>query len=803
MPKLLSLPTLPAPESSSVPVSSHEARRSSGEEDPLLGKTLNGTYVVESVLGEGGMGRVYKAHHTRMRQKHFAIKVLRPEFTRNNEVLARFRREAEAAACISHPNVVGVYDADATGDGFAFLVCEYLEGVDLAAQIERSKRVDIPMAAHIGVQICRALEAAHARGVVHRDLKPHNVFLMAESSGAISPRPTIKVLDFGLSRFMDSSDTQLTRTGVIMGTPAYMAPEQAKALEADHRADIYGVGCILYVALTGRPPFEAEHVQGIVLAVMTEEPRPPRSLNSAIPENLELVIQRAMAKEPSDRYQSMAELRAALEPFALADAFESSDRRGRSSGQRGSRAMLEAEARLVSTARPRLLVAGFVSLCLLIAGLSSTVASIELLTGKLRFTNTELALILLGIAGTLLTPGLISIRRFKKSVWINHAKVLELLATVQSALMTAIVTYGLCAIGVRFLDDVVARFGVSPLLGQGGGAGWPGWNLLFFLIALSAGLIAGWRKRLSESDAGLVRVLVRPGLLLAMTLVPAIVLYAGLLWRTGSSATEALREVAATPEKVAAALTPPQPSVGTLPPQPPVTENSGQERANAPASSVIERAPAQELADAASKGVDGLLPLAERFPQDPAVLKPLVLAFASRATGLADAMAVTKRLLQVAPEESRDQDLRFLVKKGAASPGEASRLAFELMSTQMGSTGPDLLYELYIGSPKASKRAQELLDIDAIKQKASPALLVAYELRKTESCAGRLKFLARAAELGDERSVAVLAPLSVGSKKGCGKWKRQPCPPACPAEAQRYSETVARINARLSQTRSP
>jgi serine/threonine-protein kinase len=802
MPKLLSLPTLPAPESTSVPVSSHEARRPSGDEDPLLGKTLNGTYVVESVLGEGGMGRVYKAHHTRMRKKHFAIKVLRPEFTRNNEVLARFRREAEAAACISHPNVVGVYDADATGDGFAFLVCEYLEGVDLAGQIERSKRVDIPMAAHIGVQICRALEAAHARGVVHRDLKPHNVFLMAESSGAISPRPTVKVLDFGLSRFMDSSDTQLTRTGVIMGTPAYMAPEQAKALEADHRADIYGVGCILYVALTGRPPFEAEHVQGIVLAVMTEEPRPPRSLNPAIPENLELVIQRAMAKEPEDRYQSMAELRAALEPFALTDAFESSDRRGRPSGQRGSRAMLEAEARLVSTARPRLLVAGFVSLCLLIAGLSSTVASIELLTGKLSFTNTELALILLGIAGTLLTPGLISIRRFKKSVWFNHAKVLELLGTVRIALMTAIVTYGLCAIGVRFLDDVVARFGVSPLLGHGGGAGWPGWNLLFFVIALSAGLIAGWRKRLSESDAGVVRVLVRPGLLVAMTAVPALVLYAGLLWRSGT-AVPVSPATTVGPEKVAPAAPAPQASGDALPVAPRVPETPGQERPNPSANEVIERAPAQELAEAASKGVDGLLPLAERFPRDPAVLKPLVLAFASRATGLADAMAVTKRLLQVAPEESRDQDLRFLVKKGAASPGEASRLAFELMSTQMGSTGPDLLYELYIGSPKASKRAQELLELDAIKQKASPALLVAYDLRKTDSCAGRVKFLARAAELGDDRSVAVLAPLSVGSKKGCGKWKRQPCQPACPAEAPRYSETVARINSRLSQTRSP
>lgn len=800
MPKLLSLPTLQASASTSAPVSSHEVARTSGEDDPLIGTSLNGTYLVDSVLGEGGMGRVYKAYHTRMRQKPFAIKVLRPEFTRNSEVLARFRREAEAAACISHPNVVGVYDVDQTEEGFAFLVCEYLEGIDLAGQLARSKRVDVPMAAHIGVQICKALEAAHARGVVHRDLKPHNVFLMAESSGAISPRPNVKVLDFGLSRFMDSSDTQLTRTGVIMGTPAYMAPEQAKALDVDHRADIYGVGCILYVALTGQPPFEAEHVQGVVLAVMTEEPRPPRSLNPAIPENLELVIQRAMAKEPSERYQTMAELRAALEPFALNDAFEAGERRGK--GTRGSRAMLEAEARLVSTARPRLLVAGAVSLVLLIAGLASTVASLELVTGKLSFTNTELAIGLLGIAGTLLTPGLISIQRFKKSIWVNHAKVLELLDTLKAGLVAAIVAYGLCAIGVRVLDDVVARFGVSPLLGQGGGAGWPGWNVLFFVIALSAGLIAGWRRRLSDSEAGLVRVLVRPGLLLAMTVVPALILYVGLLWRVGSASLSPSAQAALTREVSAPAGPSGQASVAPATHSPPkAAELKEPERTLAQPEAVIERAPGQELAEAVSKGVEGLLPLAERFPRDPAVLKPLVLAFASRATGLADAMEITRRLLQVAPEESRDPDLRYLVKKGAATPGEASRLAFDLMTQHMGSTGPDLLYELYIGNPKVSKRAQALLESEAVKQKASPALLVAYDLRKTESCSGRVKYLARAAELGDERSVAVLAPLSAGAKKGCGKNKRQACPPACPAEAQRYNETIARINARLSRSR--
>src|SRR5690606_12487932 len=129
------------------------------------------TYVVESVLGEGGMGRVYRASHTRITQKRFAIKVLRPEFARDPEVLARFRREAEAAACIAHPNVVGVYDVDRTKDGLPYLVCEYLDGIDLSAHLKNTGPMQTATAAHVAVQVCAALEAAHARTVIHRDLK--------------------------------------------------------------------------------------------------------------------------------------------------------------------------------------------------------------------------------------------------------------------------------------------------------------------------------------------------------------------------------------------------------------------------------------------------------------------------------------------------------------------------------------------------------------------------------------------------------------------------------------------------------
>ncbi|HVJ18721.1 MAG TPA: serine/threonine-protein kinase, partial [Polyangiaceae bacterium] len=376
-----------------------------GEGD-LVGKCLNGTYVVEGVIGEGGMGRVYRARHTRLAQKLFAIKMLRSELMRNAEVVARFRREAEAAACISHPNVVGVYDVDTTEEGCAYLVCEHLRGMDLADLLERDGRVEVDTAVHVAIQICRALEAAHARGVLHRDLKPHNVFLLAEESGALPARPAAKVVDFGLSRFMNSADKQLTQTGFIMGTPSYMSPEQASAKPTDERSDVYGVGAILYTSVTGTPPFDADSIQGVLLAVLSDEPRPPRATNPAIPPLLELVIQRAMAKGPAERYQSVSELRQALEPLA-----ESAKQEAR---PEEARPRLDVDEQALRTARPRLVIYGLASLVLVATGLSSSLPTLELLTGKLELTNSEVTLVMLALGGTLLTPCLLAVLAIRR-----------------------------------------------------------------------------------------------------------------------------------------------------------------------------------------------------------------------------------------------------------------------------------------------------------------------------------------------------------------------------------------------------
>lgn len=799
----------PSPRAPEVVPQSEERSAVNENPDDLVGKKLNGTYVIDNVLGEGGMGRVYRARHTRILSKEFAIKVLRPEFARNAEVVARFRREAEAAACISHPNVVGVYDVDQTPDGHSYLVCEYLKGADLADEIHKGGPLDVPAAVHVAVQACRALEAAHARGVVHRDLKPHNVFLLAEAGGEIPPRPAVKLLDFGLSRFVDAPGTQLTQTGVIMGTPAYMAPEQADGTGVDVRTDVYGLGAVLFTALCGRPPFEADTLQAVVLAVLTQEAPRARSVNPSIPENLELVLQKAMARKREERYQSMTELRRALEPFTATDDIELIEESAGSRPKQSSRSLLEADARAVGTARPRLALYGALTFALLIAGLASLVPAVELITGKLTFTQAEVALFLLAIFGTLATPGLLLLRRLKKTVWGNHAKVMDLLDSVRGVVLAAVLSYGFAALLVRFFDDVVGRLSGSSFFVSARGSGWPGWNLLFLVVSLVMGGLTGARigiNRKSGSGGFLRRV--TPILTLSGMLVSALVLYAGFMWRAHEEQAEAEKPKPVAPKPLPPPA-PPKPDIAARlaalpkavpPPPPPATPPSAGAPVPAPPPPVA-RASSDELATAVSKGVDGLLPLAEKYPNDPAVLKPLVIAFASRSTGLADAMVVATRLFDAAPEQGADEDLRFLVKKAAGTPGDTSKLAFAALTEHMGSAGPDLLYELMLNDPKTTAHARELLATPAVRARSSPALSIAYDLRLASSCSAKVPLLPRAAELGDDRTISILSPLATGRPKGCGKRKREPCPPPCAEEARRFNETLARIGARGAAAR--
>ena len=770
-------------------------------DDPLIGLTLSDTWVVKRVLGEGGMGRVYEARHTRIERKRAAIKVLRPELSSNPEVHGRFRREAEAAAAISHPNVVSLYDVARTPQGWPYLVSELLVGMDLSDHIERVGRLGAVTAIHIATQICDALETAHRLGVIHRDLKPQNVFLVGDFASSGPPlRPMVKILDFGLSRFLDGENSSsLTKTGVVMGTPSYMAPEQARGLRADHLADVYGVGALVYAMLTGRPPFNEENPHMTILAVMERDPVRPRAIEPSITEPLEMVIQRAMAKEPSDRYPDMASLKFAIEPFGL--PILSANRRNTEQTMAlnprvGSRLGLEAEADAVRLARPRLVLYILLTVAVSAVLLAILLGGIAVLTGWLAFSTSELGLLLLAAAGTSLTPAILIVRQLRRDVWHNSAKVLDLLERVRAPVVAALTALGLSLVALRFLDGVVARHVTGGLLASGAGIAWAGWNLLLPLVA---GLAAGselLRTRLQLDGASRIRrLLVGPGLSAFLIAAVVGVLYAGLVWHAAvAPPVEVPRPDPPTPVAARLAAPPAAPSVAPSA-GPAKTAPEPARRTPAP------RAADEQLATAIDLGVDGLLPLSERYPEDPQVLRALTMAFASRATGRVDAMAVAKRLFLVSPEARQDPDMKVLVTRGAETPGEAGKLAFELMTEYMGAAGPDLLYEIMLTRPSVTARARQYLEQPAIRDKATPALKIAYDLRQAPDCEARLPLLGRAAQLGDERALAVLQPLVQGSKKGCGKWKNLPCAAPCAAQAAEYQKTISSIARRLRERR--
>ena len=286
--------------------------------DPYVGTTIADRYRVLSKLGEGGMGVVYLAEHVFI-EKKVALKVLSEDFARKADLVARFMQEAKAASKIGHENIVDITDFGETASGSVFFAMEFLDGMDLAGHIKSGGAMPFTRAKHIMNQICRALGAAHAKGIIHRDMKPENVYLVTrEGRGDF-----VKVLDFGIAKMsaLDEGGSRLTRTGMIFGTPEYMSPEQARGDKPDHRVDIYAAGCILYEMLTGDVPFHAETFMGVLTKHMFENPEPPSQRNPGanIPPDVEEVCLKALAKDRDQRYQTMKELALALEACAGGD----------------------------------------------------------------------------------------------------------------------------------------------------------------------------------------------------------------------------------------------------------------------------------------------------------------------------------------------------------------------------------------------------------------------------------------------------------------------------------------------------
>jgi serine/threonine-protein kinase len=279
--------------------------------DPMLGRTIAETYQLVRRLGAGGMGSVYEARHLRLGTS-FAIKLLHPQLSINEEMLARFHREARSASQLKHPGIIDVFDVNKTPDNIHYIVQEYLEGMPLSQLLLEHGVLEQERGVKIAAQVCDAMAAAHGRGIVHRDLKPENVFLLADD--------VVKVLDFGIAK-MQEGEVKLTRDMTAMGTPDYIPPEQAKNAEAaDFRSDIYSLGVVLYRTFTGRLPYEMTNPLLALDAVCNKPPVLPRQRRPDLPEAVEAVILRAMERDPAQRFGSMLELKEALLALAPAPA---------------------------------------------------------------------------------------------------------------------------------------------------------------------------------------------------------------------------------------------------------------------------------------------------------------------------------------------------------------------------------------------------------------------------------------------------------------------------------------------------
>lgn len=275
-----------------------------------------GQYRLLALLGTGGMGEVYLAEHRRLKRL-CAIKLIRPERTRDAQILARFEREVRATAQLSHWNTVKIFDYGRTDDGTLYYAMEYLPGMNLEEMLQVDGRQPAERVIHLLRQACQALREAHAAGLIHRDIKPANLFV-AECGGVYD---VVKVLDFGLVKVVaEIPSARLTQHGALSGTPHFMSPEQASGLdEVDQRSDIYSLGAVAYTLLCGRPPFDSSHPLEVLIAHARDEVRPPSAIWPDVPVDLENVVLCCLAKKPEDRYQDMHDLEQALAQCGAAD----------------------------------------------------------------------------------------------------------------------------------------------------------------------------------------------------------------------------------------------------------------------------------------------------------------------------------------------------------------------------------------------------------------------------------------------------------------------------------------------------
>jgi serine/threonine protein kinase len=444
------------------------------DNDELLGVELAGTYRVEDVLGEGGMGRLYLARHLRL-ERPFAVKVIHHPLSQREDLRLRFEREARVMSQVRSDHVVDIIDVVRAPDGRTCIVSELLVGHDLAQHLsECNGKLRQGDAVHLVRQCLWGLGAAHLAGIIHRDLKPSNLFVATDATG----RPTLKILDFGVAK--SSADSELTSTGVIVGTPAYMAPEQARgASHADTRSDLYAVGAVLYRMVTGKSPYSDSDAGGTLIKLMQEAPPRPSLVERSISPGLEAVIEKAMARDPSQRYQTADEFERALVPF---------DKPGNSGTSTviSDAKTLDRQARLV---RP-LAVLSATALSIL-GGL--TIASmlsllVQGLSANKELGTTEFALVVLGaaVAGIACAMG---VGRTLANHWRNVAMVQAHTRRILRTLGSGLMTLGALelASSLWLVFAVHTRVAYAPL-----------WAAARVLVALCASSVVAMRSEASR-----------------------------------------------------------------------------------------------------------------------------------------------------------------------------------------------------------------------------------------------------------------------------------------------------------------
>ena len=646
-----------------------------GDPRRLLGQVISGRYRVDELVGEGGMGAIYRAENLATRSR-VAIKLLNPEMLGNAEAVARFEREAAALGRIVHPNIAAAHDVGRLEYGSSFLVLDYLEGEVLRAVIQRGPLAP-DRALRIARQIALGLAAVHEIGIVHRDLKPENVMLVRD--GAASD--VVKVLDFGIAKVPEAHEAgrrpgraPLTQAGVAYGTPEYMAPEQALSGNVDARADLYALGVMLYEMLSGYRPFDSMDRVELTRLVTTTPPPPlaARVPGGMLPPALEALVVRLLQKEAHARFNSARDVVKEIDGLMLPAPAQ-------------ARAIRSDQATVAPRARPAVDASHHGSPPTIAAGRGSL--------ASLASSRASLAS----------SP--------RASMVISDGPVDQMMATLPGPLR-----------GV----PAQALFSWLGLLGVLGAV----------ILAISL--------RSPKSIAALENI-------------------------AAASGTSAARAHPASAE-------PDDDDDDDPPPAPPTASSA-------------------DLDAARAGGLVALGPLAQRFPSDVAVLEALMIAHASDKAGYSAAIGVARRLVEVAPTMTTDADVRRVLLLAANGPPDVAAQAFELLATRMGSAGPDLLFEL-VTTPSTAKpqkdRAAKQLDDPAVRALASPALLVALELRAALPC-GRKPLLARARENGDARSLGYLKPMLPTT--GCGFFRRGDCYD-CFANRAELKEAIAAIEGR-------